>query len=318
MQRFAGALFLMCAFTLAGTSVIAARYVSEMLGTFTIAAASLFFALIGLMPLCGRRLMNALWLMSTRDWLSLTLQALFGIFLFRMFLLQGLLRTTAGEAGILTGATPAATAFLAWLCLKEPLYGARVLGIGSTIIGILVLQGMLLPGTGFSWEHLTGNLLVLSAALCEALFNILSRISSIRASLNQSKILDPVVQTTMVVGIALFLCLGPALLEHPTEALMLIGIKGWMALLWYGFFVTALAFILWYAGIKRYDASVAAAFSGMMPLTSLILAVLLLDEQPGWQQWLGGIMVVLGMLLTGLKLHGQQQKTQEDRLASDI
>lgn len=318
MQRFAGALFLMCAFTLAGTSVIAARYVSELLGTFTIAAASLFFALIGLMPLCGRRLMNALWLMSVRDWLSLTLQAAFGIFLFRMFLLQGLLRTTAGEAGILTGATPAATAFLAWLCLKEPLYVTRFLGIGSTILGILVLQGMLFPGTDFSWEHLAGNLLVLSAALCEALFNILSRISSIKASLNQSTIPNPVVQTTIVVGIALFLCLGPALLERPTEALMLIGIKGWMALLWYGLFVTALAFVFWYAGIRRCDASVAAAFSGMMPLTSLILAVWLLDEQPGWQQWSGGIMIVLGMLLTGLKPHGQRQKTQEDCLASDI
>lgn len=318
MQRFAGALFLMCAFTLAGTSVIAARYVSELLGTFTIAAASLFFALIGLMPLCGRRLMNALWLMSVRDWLSLTLQAAFGIFLFRMFLLQGLLRTTAGEAGILTGATPAATAFLAWLCLKEPLYVTRVLGIGSTILGIVVLQGMLFPGTDFSWEHLAGNLLVLSAALCEALFNILSRISSIKASLNQSTIPNPVVQTTIVVGIALFLCLGPALLERPTEALMLIGIKGWMALLWYGLFVTALAFVFWYAGIRRCDASVAATFSGMMPLTSLLLAVWLLDEQPGWQQWSGGIMIVLGMLLTGLKPHGQRQKTQEDCFASDI
>lgn len=252
-------------FTLAGTSVIAVHYVSGILGTFTIAAASLFFALIGLIPLCGQRFIKVLWLMSKLDWLRLTIQAMFGIFLFRMFLLQGLLRTSAGEAGILTGATPAATVLLAWLCLKEPLYRTRVLGIGSTIIGILMLQGMLLPGMGFSREHLTGNLLVLCAALCEAFFNISSRISSMKASFNQSKILDPIVQTTIVVWIALFLCLGPALLEHPRESLISMDIKGWMALLWYGLFVTALAFVLWYAGIKRCDASVAAAFSGMMP-----------------------------------------------------
>lgn len=301
MQPYAGMLFLAGAFTLAGTSVIAARYVAESLGIFTIAAASLFFALLGLMPLSGRRLIKALWLMSKGDWLILIIQALFGIFLFRMFLLQGLLRTSAGEAGIITGATPAATVLLAWLCLKEPLYRTRVLGIGSTITGILVLQGMFLTGADFSREHLAGNLLVLFAALCEALFNITSRISSLKASSNQSKILDPIVQTTIVVSIALFLCLIPALFEQPAESLMLIEFKEWMALLWYGFIVTALAFVLWYAGIKRCDATVAAAFSGMMPFTSLILSVLLLNEQPGWQQWFGGIMVVLGMLLTGIK-----------------
>lgn len=310
MQRFAGMLFLTGAFTLAGTSVIAARYVSGILGTFSIAEASLFFALIGLMPLCGKRVIKALSLLSTRDWLGLIIQALFGIFLFRMFLLQGLLLTSTGEAGILTGATPAATVLLAWLWLKEPLYKTRVLGIISTIIGILMLQGMLLPGVGFSWLHLKGNLLVLCAALCEALFNIFSRINSVRASSNQINILDPLVQTTIVVWIALFLCLIPALFEHPLESLMLIGIKGWIALLWYGLFVTALAFILWYAGIKRCDASVAAAFSGMMPLTSLILAVLLLDEHPSWQQGLGGIMVVFGMLLTGIK--SSHNKKHED------
>ena len=30
----------------------------------------------------------------------------------------------------------------------------------------------------------------------------------------------------------------------------------------------------------------AAAFSGMMPLTSMILSVIILGEQAGWQQWL--------------------------------
>ncbi|VBB06938.1 Hypothetical protein LUCI_2180 [Lucifera butyrica] len=297
LQRLAGMLFLTGAFSLAGTSVIAAHYVTGILGIFTIAAVSLFFALTGLMPFCGRRLIKVLWLISAQDWLRLIIQALFGIFLFRIFLLQGLLRTSAGEAGILTGATPAITALLARFYLKESLFWRRLFGIGSTITGILVLQGIFSPGVEFSREHLTGNLLVLCAAFCEALFNITSRVNSIKASLNQSKIREPMVQTTLVVWIALFLCLGPALLEKPVKSLALLGIQGWIALVWYGFFVTALAFIFWYAGIKRCDALVAAAFSGMMPFTALILSVLLLNEQPGWQQWLGGAMVILGMLL---------------------
>lgn len=303
MQRFAGALFLTGAFTLAGTSVIAGRFLAGILGTFTIAAASLVFALMGLLPFCCLRLGATLRGMTMHHWLRLLLQALFGIFLFRVFLLQGLIRTSAGEAGILTGATPAATALLAWLILKEPLYKARFLGIVSTVTGILVLQGVFSPEIGFSGEHLAGNLLVLCAAMCESFFNILSRINSIKTSSSQGQVLDPIVQTTLVTWIALLLCIGPALAEHPAAPLMSLDIAGWGALVWYGLVVTALAFIFWYSGIKRCDASVAAAFSGMMPFTALILSVLLLGEQPGWQQWLGGLMVVLGMLLTGLKHH---------------
>jgi drug/metabolite transporter (DMT)-like permease len=60
-----------------------------------------------------------------------------------------------------------------------------------------------------------------------------------------------------------------------------------------------LAFIFWYAGIKRCTACTAAAFSGMMPFTSLILSVLVLGEYANWQQWAGGGLVILGMILIG-------------------
>ncbi|MFZ5643514.1 MAG: DMT family transporter [Bacillota bacterium] len=301
MQRILGALFLTGAFTMAGTSVIAARFVSGHIGTFTITAVSLFFAVIALLPLCWQKLIKTLRQKSLREWIPLFLQALFGIFLFRVLLLQGLMHTSAGEAGILTGVTPAATALMAMLWLKEPLYKTRILGLLSTVTGIMMIQGALLMGDGFSIGHFLGNLLVICAALSESLFNIISRISSITTTKSQTQVFDPIVQTTLVAGIALLLCLGPALAEHPFSSLMSLNAFKWMSLVWYGVFVTALAFIFWYAGIKRCEASTAAAFSGMMPFTSLILSVIILREQAGWQQWAGGSMVIVGMLLTGLK-----------------
>lgn len=302
MQHFAGILYLMGAFSLAGTSVIAGRFLSGTLGTFTIAAVSLLFALLGLIPLCGSKLRDSLQSLSVHMWLKLLFQALFGIFLFRMFLLQGLVLTSASEAGILTGATPAVTALLAWLFLKEPLAKLRLLGIVSTVTGILVIQGIFSIDTEFSVEHFTGNLLVLCAALCESLFNVLSRLASVKAAEQPDQLLDPIVQSTLVVGIALFLCLAPALTEEPLAALGVLEIAGWGALVWYGLFVTALAFIFWYEGITRCNASVAAAFSGMMPITSLVLSVLFLGEQPGAEQWSGGLLVLLGMVLAGLNM----------------
>ena len=299
MEQLKGSFFLCCAFTFAGTSVISARFVSGELGTFTITMASLFFAILSLLPLCRNKLIKTILIMSATDWLMLLLQALFGIFLFRMFLLQGLLHTSSGEAGILTGATPAATALLAWGILKESINKYSLTGILCTIGGILLIEGILLPGSSLSPEHSIGNLLVLCAVICESLFSIFSRMNILRDVSCLKHPLDPIVQTTLVSGFAFLLCLIPSLFEHPILSLMSLGIKGWLSLIWYGMFVTALAFIFWYAGIKRCSAYTAAAFSGMMPFTSLILSVVVLGEVYQWQQWSGGALVILGMFLIG-------------------
>jgi len=304
MQSFLGKLYLAGAFILAGSSVVAARYLSGRLGVFTIAAASLFFALLALLLISSRSTPRVLYDMTRQDWLAILCQAACGMFLFRLFLLTGLEYTSTGEAGLLTGATPALTALLAVSLLKEPLYKTRILGIVSTVAGIMLIQEVFNGGSGLSKQHLMGNLLVLAAAMCESLFSVLSRFGSIRSSLSQNDELNPIVQTTVVTGVALTLCLGPALAEHPVSALMSLRSFEWLALLWYGLIVTALGYILWYAGIKRCDASVAAAFSGLMPFTSLCLSVALLGEHPSGQQWLGGAMVVLGMIFCGIKPSG--------------
>lgn len=299
MDHLNGKLYLICAFSLAGTSVISARLIMGKLGTFTITAVSLFFALAFLVPLCCKQLARYVRLMSFRNFLFLSLQALCGIFLFRMFLLSGLYYTSAGEAGILTGATPAITALLAMIVLREPVSGRKLAGILCTVGGILIIQGVLTPGNGLSLAHIGGNILVLCAAACESAFNTLSRISAVKAAADLKEPSSPIAQTAIVSAIALILCLIPAALEHPLLELSGIGLMEWAALLWYGVFVTALAFICWYSGIKRCGAFTAAAFSGLMPFTSLLLSTVVLGESADYQQWLGGFLVIFGMILIG-------------------
>lgn len=299
IERVKGMIFLFGAFTLAGTSVISARFVSGKMGTFTITAVSLTFALIFLVPLTGRRMKETIRHISVREWIYLICQALFGIFLFRMFLLFGLLNTSSAEAGILTGATPALTAILSRLILKERLHIKKILGIFSTIVGILFIQGLFVSGSHFTSLHIWGNILVICASICESIFNTCSRFSVVKNQLIEKKSIPPIMQTVLVSSIALLLCIIPACFEQPVNILLTAGLQAWLALIWYGVFITALAFIFWYSGIKRCNASTAAAFSGMMPFTSLILSVIILGEPAVLQQWGGGIMIILGMILIG-------------------
>ncbi len=292
-----GPIFLTAAFALAGTSVISARLLSGSVGTFTITAVSLCFALLVLLPLCRRKLMPTVRQMTLTQGVMLVLQALFGIFFFRLLLLQGMLRTSTAEAGLLTGATPAVTALFAWLFLKERISPRSLTGVLCTVAGVLLIQGLT---TGrLTPEHLWGNLLVLGAAVSESVFNIISRVSAVKAP--QTSPNNPIVQTTLVSALALIFCITPMLFEQPLTALGAIGFTQWLALGWYGVFVTALAFICWYAGIKRCPASTAAAYTGLMPFTSLMLSVLLLGEKAGLWQWAGGALVILGIVMIGIK-----------------
>ena len=306
-----GKLYLAGAFTLAGTSVVSARFVSGKLGVFTIAACSMLFALLLLVPLCFRNLKLAFRTMTLQKVLTVLIEAFFGMFLFRFLLLNGVAQTSALEAGILTGATPAITAFLAWAFLREQVGRRALLGIFSTIFGVLLVQGITKSGAGINSTHLIGNLLVVGAAASESAFNILCRSSAMKKAASGTP-LDPLVQTTLVTLAALIFCLIPAFLEQPLLKLSQIGFVEWAALLWYGVFVTALAYLCWYAGIKRCGAFTAAAFTGLMPLTSMVLSTLLLRETTDLVQWLGGACVIAGMVLIGTRTEKQLRSTTEN------
>ena len=299
MKQLIGKIHLSLAFILAGTSVITARIVSVDLGVFTVTATSLGLLLLCLLPLYAARIATIVKEMRWSDWNMILLQAGFGIFGFRLFLLLGLNLTSAGEAGILTGATPAITALMAWLILRETPSGKGVLGIGLTVAGILLLQGLVAAGGTLSSGHAAGNLLVLCAAACESCYHVLSRKHMISQTKPKAVGIPPMIQMLLVAFAAFLLCLVPAMAERPLASLRGLYLPGWAALAWYGLGITALAFYFWYEGITRCSASTAAVFSGLIPLTAMVLSVALLREKPEPGQWIGGLMVLAGIVVLG-------------------
>lgn len=291
-------MYLLLAFSLAGTSVITGYLLFEKLGSFTVTSVSLGIMLLCLSPFYGRKTVQTIRLLGRGDWKMLVLQAFFGIFLFRIFLLLGVGLTSTVEAGILTGTTPAITSVLAYFVLKERPTGLAAIGIASTVLGIALLEGIDLNSMAFAMQHTWGNVLILCAATSESIFNILSRKHRVRQHNTKIQI-HPIVQTLLVSAIAFVLSVIPALWENPLSSLQAIGVREWLALLWYGLIVTALAFVLFYAGVKRCDAYTTAAFSGMIPLTSMLLSLLFLQEPVGYEQWAGGLLIISSMLLIG-------------------
>ncbi len=298
MEHLRGRLYLGGAFALAGTSAVAGFLLSKKLPGFTITFLSMCIVLLGLLPFYGTRTLRAVRGLTRHNWRMLFSQAVLGIFLFRMFLLFGVRLTSTAQAGMLTGTTPAITAVMAHFILKERISGRMALGIAATVAGIFLLQKQGAFSLQTYGSPVWGSVLILCAAASEAAFNILSR-HDLAGSTTAAEALHPMVQTLLVSAIALVLSVLPALLEQPMAAIRALNVSEWLALLWYGLIVTALAFSFFYAGVKRCGAYTVAAFSGVMPLTAVLLSTLLLGEAVSLPQWIGGGLILLSMWLIG-------------------
>jgi len=80
-------------------------------------------------------------------------------------------------------------------------------------------------------------------------------------------------------------------------ALDAVPTRVWLALGWYGAGTLALGSWAWYSGLARAEASVAAGFMGLMPVSALVLSYVLLDQPFRWVHLLGFATVFGGVVL---------------------
>ncbi len=308
-MKIDGKFFLASAFTFTGSAVVAISYVGS-LGPFTITGMSLIVSLATALLLSGKEMGRTARKMSGAQWRFMLLQAFFGVFLFRVFLSLGLARTSAAEGGILTGTTPALTALLTWVFLREFLNKRKIVGVLLTMLGIMILQGFPFNLQAFNINHLLGNFMVLCAAGCEAVFGMLSRLLHRNSGAGGThQPLSPVVHAGIISLVALAFCIIPMFLEAPLEPLLALPVSGWLALFWYGIFISVLAMTLIFKGAETCDGYAIAAFTGVIPVSALILSIIILNEPVSLHHWLGCVCIIAAILLMSQRPKSGQPQT---------
>lgn len=187
------------------------------------------------------------------------------------------------------------TVMIATFFLKEQAYWNQWLAILIASLGL----GLIALGQQHSNVPLIGLLLVLSSAFSWACGNIVvKRIPSVHP-------IGLVVWGNLLTPLWFLLL-----------AIQNIGWQGvmadWHNLSWKGFgaaaflayFATIIGYGLWTYLLTRYPAAKISPLSLWVPVISMIFAYLVLDEHLNSWQWLGSIVVMLGLLvhLFGLKL----------------
>ncbi|MDP4092351.1 MAG: EamA family transporter [Bacillota bacterium] len=278
---------------MAGSSIVAGKLLANTFPVFLSQGVSLIAALAVLFPASfrSRRKISSI---SKKDYLFMFLQALAGMFLFRVFMLYGLKKTTAVESGIITSFTPAALALLSFIFLKEKINCIKLTGISMSVMGVLIINVMEAGKSASSGDYsLYGNIMIFLAVICEALLTIFRK--------GNSKDITPIVCTYYVTLFSFILFLPVSLSEGLKFDFSSVSPEQWLYIVYYGVVVTAIAYILWFCGVSKVSAGTAAVYTSFMPISAVILSCTVLREAFTAFHAAGVSLSIAGMLLITFK-----------------
>jgi drug/metabolite transporter (DMT)-like permease len=213
---------------------------------------------------------------------------LVGVAAFNTAFFQGLGWAPASDAAmIIPTLSPVFTAAAGMLFLGEPVRLRRVGGLAVSVLGAAIFfWGVLTHPSGQS-TRIYGDVVLVVAAGCWAGYSILSRPLLARIGAL------PATAWTMAVGSAVLLLLSaPKLAAVPWSRLSL---SFWLVLAYLAVFPTVIAYLFWMEGIRVIGSGPATSFMFLAPVSALILAALLLGEQPTPVQGIGGAVMLFGV-----------------------
>ncbi len=261
----------------------ATKLALDSFGPFTLAAARLTLAaalfLLVLRPSAVRRLPVA-------DALKMAGLGVIGCAGVQALQALGTAQTSAATATVLASTSPLWIAVLAPVFLREHLRFWPVIGVLLALVGVAAING--LNETGVLAGSLPGNVVVMLSSVAAAIYTVLGKGLARRYS--------PIV----FVGVS---CFGGALASLPlawwelSSSVLRPTPLGWALLAYLGILVTFVGFIIWFWGLRALPAAQAGALMFLQPLSGLILAVLILGDQPT-----PAFLVGCGLVLAGVYL----------------
>jgi drug/metabolite transporter (DMT)-like permease len=231
------------------------------------------------------------WFRSGISWWQILIYGVLAAGLYQLLFLLGITRTTVGNTGLIMATVPAWTALLSTLFIGEKLvrmaWGGLFLAIFGTVI-VALQHEELSSGP----QHLTGNLIVLGAALTWAGATVYSR------PLLQS--ISPIQLSAAAAVITLPLHLLIATGRYEQSWTQLQSVNLWLVILYAGALSSGLSLPMWSYGVRHAGAAHAATMQNLVPLIAIAAAWFSRGEAVTETQLYGGALILGGLIIMRL------------------
>jgi drug/metabolite transporter (DMT)-like permease len=223
--------------------------------------------------------------MIAKRWLWIIALSLLGVVSCNTLIYLALTMTTSAQGALIHAATPFVTMALAIMLTGERFDGRQLAGSLLSLCGaILVITGGVLSSSFHK-----GDGLMLISVLVLALFSVLLKLRP--REMPALALLTVVILVGVVLQAPLYLAFGASvvdLIEASPETIA--------SALYLGVFASAVAYWLWDKGIEAFGPTAASQYIHLMPIAAAVIAFCFLDETLSVYQWLGGALVLLGLI----------------------
>ncbi|HWR39544.1 MAG TPA: DMT family transporter [Patescibacteria group bacterium] len=224
-------------------------------------------------------------------WGHILILGLLGVGLYNILWTCGIHRTTAANAALLISTSPILTGLYSLAAGQEKVHSGLWAGTFLAFGGVCLIISST-PGTEFSFDStaFTGNFLVLCGSALFSLYAVIAKPLLHHYS--------PVKLTTLAMIGGLPVMAFYDFLQGPEVSLAALPPSVWLET---GFIIlagTIAAYVLWYKGIQQTTPLKTAVFHYIVPVTSMVLGAVLLDEPVTPGQVLGALSVFLGLMVS--------------------
>jgi len=224
-----------------------------------------------------------------KGWGILLVKGLGAGIAFNFILLSGLHYTDANSAGLITSLLPAVIICLNILLFRQKLTSRMSLSLLVSVAGLVLINWGVASNSGRN--IIWGNFLVFIALIPDGLYYTLSKYYPLKMHSMLKVFWLNAVNVPFLVVIVFFLpkSLWGAITLHDLLMFLIIGIN------------SGLFFILWQKGITNIDPAYAALSTAFMPVATVILAWVILNEGLTITKFIGMILVVFSIVVYARK-----------------
>jgi drug/metabolite transporter (DMT)-like permease len=200
--------------------------------------------------------------------------------MFSILILEGVKRTSGTDAGIITATMPAMVAVLGIIVFREHLSFRHAIAISLAVTGVRLIH---FDRSDNQTSSLVGNLMIVGAVFCEAVFVILAK--------QLSSLLSPVrlALGANVAGLLIILPLSWSQIgsfDYTSLDVKIVTLS-----FWYILAASVIALLLWYRALPYVETFVAGLMTTALPLSAMLVSVIFLGEMIGKNQIIGAILV---------------------------
>jgi len=205
------------------------------------------------------------------------------------FTYYGLKGIDVSTASILVQLEGPILALLSTLILKERLGWPRALGMGLAFTGVVVIAGE--PRLSDSLDSVA---LVITGAVFWAIAQIMiSRLKSLSGI--------TILAWVAIIATPHMLLISLVIEEGQWESIKTANLVDWSIVFYLSFIMTVIGYSVWYHLLRICDVSKISPFLMLLPVTSIIGGIVLLEEQFTLAMGIGGVLVMTGVASTLIK-----------------